>query len=385
MKKILAADLKEGQTFSNPVYIDSSSIFVPENTPILKKDLELLTALGITELFMEDSSPSAPSAPSPKAASTAAPPKKAEPVFQQSKFISPDVSTSINKLTDYINSIFAAIKLKKQINIRLLWHITDSLTTIVKTYRDDALKLILCGDAAAGLEMAKNSVDTAILSAVMGDELEFPSNKTRELVAAALLHDVGMLRLPEAIVKKAGELSARELAIMQSHTLHSFNIMKKELMYPDSVCAIALQHHEHWDGNGYPGRISESKIADSALIVAVVDAFVAMMSKKTYRNTMTGYQAMKTLLSENGLCFSPAVLKLFVKIMGVYPIGSGVLLNDNSIAMVTNINAEFPLRPVVQTLVDKNGDAVETGDKIDLLADKKLFITCAADIKRFRA
>jgi HD-GYP domain-containing protein (c-di-GMP phosphodiesterase class II) len=373
MKKILAADLKEGQTFSNPVYIDDNSIFIPQDTPILKKDLELLTVLGITELLTEDSPPA------PKAANTAA------PVFQQGEFVSPDVSTSVSKLINYLNSIFAAIKSKRQINIRLLWHITDSLTTVVKTYRDDALKLILCGDTRTGLEMAKNSVDTAILSAVMGEELKFPSNKTRELVAAALLHDVGMLRLPETIVKKEGALSDRELAIMQSHTLHSFNIIKKELMYPDSVCAIALQHHEHWDGNGYPSHISENKINDSALIVAVVDSFVAMMNKKTYRNTMTGYQAMKTLLSENGVCFSPAILKLFVKIMGVYPIGSGVLLNDNSIAMVTKVNAEFPLRPVVQALVDKTGGAVKTGGKINLLIDKKLFITCAVDIKRFRA
>jgi HD-GYP domain-containing protein (c-di-GMP phosphodiesterase class II) len=375
MKKISAANLKVGQVFERTVFIDSSSVFIPENTAVLQKDLDLLSNLGITELFMEDApvSPAAAEADSQK--------KKNFSNFPGLKLDNPNVSVSINKIISQINIVFAAIKAKNPVNVRLLWNITNFLIELVKISREDVLKSILCEGPQAGFEMSKNSIDTAILSVVVGIELGFSNTKNQELVAAALLHDAGMLRLPESIVKKKGALSSEELTIIQSHVLHSFNIMKKELMYPVNVCQIALQHHEHWDGNGYPRRLSGNEIDTCALIVAIADSFIAMMDKKVYRNMMTGYQAMKTLLSENGLYFSPEILKLFVKIIGIYPIGSCVMLSDNSIARVVNVNAEYPLRPVIQVIAGKNGSAVESEEKIDLFTNKKLFISCAVDIK----
>jgi hypothetical protein len=378
MEKISALDLKVGQTFERTIFIDEDSVFIPENTAVLQKDLDLLSSLGIDELFIADDPAKTAAA---KAASLK---KKIISNFPQLKLADPKVSTFVNKLIDQINTIFDAIKTKNQVNMRLLWNTTNLLIELVKTSRDDVLKLILCENAKAGFEMAKNSVDTAILSVIVGIELGFSNTENQELAVAALLHDAGMLRLPEAIIKKEGRLSDKELAIVQSHVLHSFNIMKKELMYPVNVCQIALEHHEHWDGKGYPRGLSGNDIDDRSLILAISDAFVAMMSKKAYRNMMTAYQAMKTLLSENGLCFSPEILKLFVRIIGIYPIGSGVLLSDNSIARIVNVNAESPLRPVIEVIVDENGDTVEKDGKIDLFTNKKLFITCAIDIKRFQ-
>jgi hypothetical protein len=379
MRKISAADLKLGQTFERSLFIDEDSIFIPQNTAVLQKDLDLLSSLGIYELFMEDEPVNI------TGAEAYLKKKKVISNFPRFKLANPNISNSVNNLLDQINTVFDAIKAKSQVNMRLLWSITNLLIELVRNSRDDVLKLILCEDAKAGFEMAKNSMDTAILSVIIGIELKFSTTENQELVAAALLHDAGMLRLPEYIVKKDGPLSNRELEIIQSHVLHSFNIMKRELMYPVNVCQIALQHHEHWDGNGYPRHLLRDEIDRCALIVAIADAFVAMMSKKAYRNMMTGYQAMKTLLSENGLYFSPEILKLFVRIIGIYPIGSGVLLSDNSIARIVSVNVESPLRPIVQIIVDNDGDAVEKEEKINLFKNKKLFITCAIDIKRFQA
>jgi HD-GYP domain-containing protein (c-di-GMP phosphodiesterase class II) len=224
-----------------------------------------------------------------------------------------------------------------------------------------------------GSTMEKNAIDTAILSMVMGQALEFSEEKTRELTAAAILHDAGMLRLPESIVKKEGSLSEQDVEILKTHTIHSFEIMKKEFMYPDYVCEIALQHHEHWDGTGYPRQLSGNYINQCALILSVVDAFIAMVTKKAYRNSMTGYHAMKTLVSDNASYFSPDILKLFVKILGLHPIGSSVLLNNGMAAKIIRVNPDAPLRPVIQML---------DGAKIDLLTNKKLFITHAVDIRK---
>ncbi|MDR2658798.1 MAG: HD-GYP domain-containing protein [Spirochaetaceae bacterium] len=375
MKKIPVSDLREGQTFKKPVFIEDDSIFIPENTAVLKKDLDLLNTLGINEVFMQED---APAGPDVKEAEEAQKTKAPSPQTAHTNY---NVFSAINKLIEQFHFIFSAISEKTPANIRLLWHITDSLIEIIKNHRSEVLRFIICEEPKDGFGMLKNAMDTAIISAIMGTELAYSDIKMQEIVAAALLHDVGMLRLPEAVVKKEGPISGRELELMKSHPLYSFNIMKKELLYSDSVCQIALQHHEYWNGGGYPRHLSGKDIDERALIVAVADSFSAMMRKKSYRGAMTGYQVMKTLLSENELHFSPDILKLFVKIMGVYPIGSGVLLNDNSIAQVINVNVESPLRPVVQVIVDNSGAAVKDDRKIDLLTNKNMFIACAVDVK----
>jgi hypothetical protein len=115
----------------------------------------------------------------------------------------------------------------------------------------------------------------------------------------------------------------------------------------------------------------------------VADAFEAMVSKKSYRNSMIGYQAMKNLLADNSRRFDPIVLKAFIKIMGIYPIGSIILLNNGAIARVTEVRTEAPLRPRIMILADKSGKVYpqNEGETIDLLSDKTLFITRALDPK----
>jgi HD-GYP domain-containing protein (c-di-GMP phosphodiesterase class II) len=204
-----------------------------------------------------------------------------------------------------------------------------------------------------------------------------------QLVTGALLHDVGMLRLPKEITDKSGGLSEAELQRMQAHPLYAYKIITKELLYPEDVGLIGLQHHERFDGEGYPRRISGADIDMGARIVSVADAFEAMVSEKPYRNSMMGYQAMKNLLSDNSRRFDPDVLKAFIKTMGIYPIGSVIMLNNGSIARVTEVQGDAPLRPKIRILIDEFGKIFKNdeGDLSDLLTEKSLCIAQALDPK----
>jgi HD-GYP domain-containing protein (c-di-GMP phosphodiesterase class II) len=192
-----------------------------------------------------------------------------------------------------------------------------------------------------------------------------------------------MFRLPKDILDKKGGLSEAELQRMQAHPLYTHRIVSKELLYPEDVGLIALQHHERWDGEGYPRRISGIAIDMGARIVSVADAFEAMVSQKPYRNSMMGYQAMKNLLSDNSRRFDPDVLKAFIQTMGIYPIGSIILLNNGALARVIEIHGDAPLRPKIRVLVDEFGKVFkqDEGDVIDLLTEKSLFIAKAIDPK----
>jgi HD-GYP domain-containing protein (c-di-GMP phosphodiesterase class II) len=146
---------------------------------------------------------------------------------------------------------------------------------------------------------------------------------------------------------------------------------------------VVLQHHERWDGEGYPRRISGTAIDMGARIVSVADAFEAMVSQKPYRNSMMGYQAMKNLLSDNSRRFDPDVLKAFIQTMGIYPIGSIIFLNNGALARVVEVHGSAPLRPKIRVLIDEFGKVFQQdeGEILDLLTEKSLFIARAVDPK----
>jgi HD-GYP domain-containing protein (c-di-GMP phosphodiesterase class II) len=170
---------------------------------------------------------------------------------------------------------------------------------------------------------------------------------------------------------------------MQVHPLYSYHIVCTELKFSEDVGRIVIQHHERWDGEGYPRRFRGKEIAMGARIVSVVDAFEAMVSEKPYRNSMIGYQAMKNILSDNSRRFDPDVLKAFVRIMGIYPIGSIVRMNTGAVARVTDVRGEAPLRPKIQLVIDEKGAEIQPKERkiIDLLKEKRFFIIRALDPK----
>jgi HD-GYP domain-containing protein (c-di-GMP phosphodiesterase class II) len=265
---------------------------------------------------------------------------------------------------------------------RFIDNISGRLLHSVRAERNSFIGFILGGEIK-GQVMAKSLINSAILSALIALELKMPHHKVLQIVTGALLHDVGMLRLPKEIVEKKGGLSESELQRIQAHTLYTYKIVNKELLYPEEVGLIVLQHHERWDGEGYPRRLAGTAIDIGARIVSVADAFEAMVSKKPYRNSMMGYQAMKNLLSDNLRRFDPDVIKAFIQTMGIYPIGSIILLNNGALGRVIDVQPTAPLRPTVRILADEFGNAFknDTGDLLYLLIEKSLFIARAVDPK----
>jgi HD-GYP domain-containing protein (c-di-GMP phosphodiesterase class II) len=254
----------------------------------------------------------------------------------------------------------------------------------VRNARMQLIGFILGGEVK-GFEMAKSSVNTAILSALCALEIDLPQHRILNTINGALLHDVGMLRLPKAITEKRGGLSEAERQLILSHPAIAHKIVIKELRFLDDVGNIVLQHHERWDGTGYPRQIAGDYIDIGARIVSIADAFEAMVSPKPYRNSITGNQAVKNLLSDNSRRFDPTILKAFVLIMGIYPIGSIVRLNNGAVARISEVRAIAPLRPKVQIIVDQANKIYrnEQGEFLDLLTEKSLYITKAMDAKEF--
>jgi HD-GYP domain-containing protein (c-di-GMP phosphodiesterase class II) len=404
MKKVAVSMLKTGMTFSEPVYIEGNNLLVPAGVAIRKKDIDRLKSWGIDMVQTDGAPVSASPAKDTKAAaqSTAAAETAREPAAD--KAAAPKAQAAVKKkpslislsevqenkgayrmyidLIERLDQVFNSIATGISVEARSIDNITGRLLQVVREQRDSIIGYILGGEVS-GHEMAKSSVNTAILSALIAIELKLPNHKVMQVVTGALLHDVGMLRLPKEIVDKKGGLSAAELQRIQAHPLYTYKIVNKELLYPEDVGVVVLQHHERWDGEGYPRRVSGAAIDVGARIVSVADAFEAMVSQKPYRNSMMGYQAMKNLLSDNSRRFDPDVLKAFIQTMGIYPIGSIIFLNNGALARVVEVHGSAPLRPKIRVLIDEFGKVFkqDEGDLIDLLTEKSLFIARAVDPK----
>ncbi|NLJ09702.1 MAG: HD-GYP domain-containing protein [Treponema sp.] len=390
MRKLPVTALRPGQIFTEPVYIQDNNLFVPAGIPVKKKDIDRLIKWGIDTVLTDGVAVSDAPSGTKDTLDTKSAPKGTE--AKQNTSISlislpsvMDNAPSYRTYTDLINklgALFQNITDGLSVESRSIDGIAGRLLQAVREHRDQIVGYILGGEVA-NYPLAKSSVNTAILSTLIAMELRMPNHKILQVTTGALLHDIGMLKLPKDIVEKKGGLSETELSRIQAHPLYAYKMICKELLYPEEVGVIALQHHERWDGEGYPRRLAGEAIDLGARIVSVADAFEAMVCEKPYRNSMIGYQAMKNLLSDNARRFDPEVLKAFIKTMGIYPIGSIVLLNTGAIARVIEGHSDAPLRPKIRILVDEFGNAFnnDDGEIINLLQEKSMFIARAIDPK----
>ena len=376
--------LKEGMIFSAPVFIEGENFLVPAGVPIKRKDLDRLALWGIESVQTNGKALDPALIASLKTTAEAA--KKEE---ENKDAAEPEANKGVYRtymeLIERLDEIINDIKNGLSIETRTIDAITGRLVKAVREHRNIIVGYIL-GAEVNGFELAKSSVNSAILSYLIAAELKIPNHKMMPIVIGAILHDLGMLRLPPELVEKKGMLSADEIKRMQAHPIYAYKIVKKDLLYQDEISAIVLQHHERWDGEGYPRKISGTDISLGARIVSVADAFEAMVSKKSYRNSMVGYQAMKNLLSDNSSRFDPAILKAFIQTMGIYPIGSFIFLNNGALARVVEVHATAPLRPKIQIITDEKGNEFtqEDGEFINLLNEKQLFITKAVDPREYK-
>jgi HD-GYP domain-containing protein (c-di-GMP phosphodiesterase class II) len=136
-----------------------------------------------------------------------------------------------------------------------------------------------------------------------------------QLEAAALLHDIGKIGIPDAILKKEGRLTDEERALMNKHPEYSWSILR---LFPglDKASLYALHHHESFDGGGYPGGLKADEIPIGSRIVAVIDAYDAMVSNRCYRKGLSHQEAIDRLLAVGGKQFDPVVVQAFVEIAG---------------------------------------------------------------------
>ena len=220
-----------------------------------------------------------------------------------------------------------------------------------------------------------HSVNVCILSLLTAVNMDYNEPRLIDLAIGCLLHDIGMFAVPEEIQAKVGQLTPAEVAIVEKHAEIGFNAVRKLRDVSVLAAHVAFQHHERFDGKGYPRHLKGSEIHEYARIATVADTFDALISDRPYRKGILPHEAYEILMTLSDTYFDREILHIFLQHVAIYPIGSVVQLGSNEIGIVIDVKPKLQSRPIIRLLTDQNGNLLSKPREINLAEHLTLFIT----------
>jgi HD-GYP domain-containing protein (c-di-GMP phosphodiesterase class II) len=220
-----------------------------------------------------------------------------------------------------------------------------------------------------------HAVNVAILSILIGLDMDYTVAKLYELAIGALMLDIGEMLVAPEILHKMEKLTPVEMEIVRQHTEIGFDVLRKKVQgIPAPAAHIAYQHHENFNGQGYPRGIGGVNIHEYARIVSVADMFDALISDRPFRHYYLTHEAVSILQVLAGRFLDPDMVLLLLKHVAIYPKGSIVRLDTCELAEVESVNPKNPGRPRLRLFTDKWGKRLKVEDWINLERQRSRFI-----------
>ncbi|MBD5087617.1 MAG: HD-GYP domain-containing protein [Clostridiales bacterium] len=208
-----------------------------------------------------------------------------------------------------------------------------------------------------------HSLNVALLCNAFGHWLKYSEEDIHALTLAGLLHDIGKLTVPSAIMMKPSTLTPMEFELIKNHPKEGYLLLESEKLDKRIKLAV-LQHHERIDGTGYPKGLMDNDIDNFAQIVSIVDIYVAMISPRIYRRANCPFEAMSVFEQEGFRKFKPEFILIFLENMANIYVNCTVRLSDERIGEIVMIDSRNITKPMV-----KVGE-----EFVDLSKQKDLFI-----------
>ena len=235
--------------------------------------------------------------------------------------------------------------------------IIDSLSKLV--YNDRTSLLALTALKRHDNYTFTHMVNVAALSMAMARSLDLEGPMLREFGFAALLHDIGKVNTPPEILNKPDKLTPEEFRIMKQHVVDGAHVLRKTPETPALAPLVAFEHHLKMDLSGYPENVGARTLNLCTMVVTVVDVFDALRSNRVYRDGLATDRIKHIMSLQETSTFNKTLLRRFVNMMGLFPIGTLVRLNTDELAVVTQTHPEDPFRPQVKLLTDEKGEKLE--------------------------
>jgi HD-GYP domain-containing protein (c-di-GMP phosphodiesterase class II) len=249
--------------------------------------------------------------------------------------------------------------LSRQLRLDLA-DIVNKIVAAVAEHGETAL--VLSDLATADAYTHQHSIDVCALGVLLGRTLflrdgwrdykgrrrvDGLERRVHQLGIGLLLHDIGKIAVPGHILTKPGKLTAEEQEIMRTHPDIGAQMLQSNV-YSPLVRAVVREHHERWDGDGYPHGLSGHSISQLARIGAVADVYDAVTSHRPYSPAKPAHVGVDIIVSGSGTAFDPEVVEIFRRLVLPYPVGTELRLADGSVGVVASAEPGAPNRPLVR-------------------------------------
>lgn len=289
-----------------------------------------------------------------------------EEVFRNTKEIAK--STYFRTMTA-VAEVMDNVKLGQAISVKRAKRVVQSMVDLL--LQEESTLLGLTTLRSHDEYTHHHSVNVCILALAMGQRLGYSKRKLTELGVAALFHDMGKAEIPSEILNKPTDFTEEEWQIMRKHPILGVKyIIKLKGINEMTIRMVTgvFEHHLNYDLSGYPKLDAKWDISLFGRIIGIVDCYDALTSSRVYnRVPYPPDKALKFMLNKSGRAFDPVLMKIFVNSIGIFPIGTLVLLNTNELGVVVqaNLNPERADRPKVKVIADSSGREID-GDIMDL-------------------
>jgi len=244
-----------------------------------------------------------------------------------------------------IESMFKDLRMGKAIEAEAVMPLVEEISASVTRNVHALISLVRLKTVDDYTYM--HSVAVCALMTALAKELKLSEAEVKQAGLAGLMHDMGKAGIPQQILNKPGSLTDSEFDVIRQHPQLGHDMLVKANISDAVTLDVCLHHHEKMDGSGYPEHLSGEQMTIFAKMGAICDVYDAVTSTRAYKPAWEPGMALKRMASWSGH-FDPEVFKAFVKSLGIYPIGTVVMLKSGRLAVVVKQTPDSLLKPVVK-------------------------------------
>ena len=249
-----------------------------------------------------------------------------------------------------LNEVLNDVRLGRCVDNPKVRGVVQELTLNIVKDSDSMIGLIQLKDKNDSL--ARKSVNVCILALAFGRHVGISKDKMYALGLGALLHDIGMVQIPDKILLKKQPLTPAERSIMEKHTEYGLAVLAKTTGIPVDVLKIVHCHHERIDGRGYPQKLQAKEIGLLVRMVTIVSVYEALTRERFYTEILSPVAALKYLYTSGKAMFDANLVEKFIQALGIYPSGCVVELNTGELGIVVKVNQQDRLRPALRMVTN---------------------------------
>lgn len=354
MKSIPVSGLRPDSYFDAPVFLDPGYILLSPDVQADSALLQRLERWGFEQLLCDGSPVQAPAYLAPGQAAAAG---SALDLDVKEKQAMENARRLYSGLFGFTVETFKHLKSSNRLDLGACTEQIKVAIALVKSSRDAVLRFPEFVHLADNY-LYQHSVNSTILALAIGDALKLPPHRLIELGVGTLLHDIGMLKIPDQLYLTDKPLGPKERQMVRAHPMLGYRLLKG-FSVSDTIALTAYEHHERLNGTGYPRALAGEKITLYSRIAAAADSYESMTAPRLFKPHRDGHGALLELLKERKLLYDETVCRALVACLSLYPLGSTVLLSDGALARVIRTHPQSPRTPGVQILIDRDGRRLE--------------------------